>query len=237
MLNQLGWRPNTFQIFNNHPKLTLCLRDRVSFGLTREHFPNVRLKLVPDMAFFIYHELRNWSFNNIQKHTDSKRGILFINRRDIELKEKISLGRETDGIYQTDWLQEVKSRTGQSSPFMFLMNMNLINAAKRIVPRSLFKLCENITMPRCFGTMTPEQYLWMAVELFSPFDIIISNRLHGHILSVMMHKTNIFLPNSYHKNKSFFETWTKSNPLNIWADDEEELRNVLDRLCTKGIVS
>ena len=38
--------------------------------------------------------------------------------------------------------------------------------------------------------------------------VIVSDRLHGHILSVLLGKPNVMLDNSYKKVSSFHETWT-----------------------------
>jgi len=43
------------------------------------------------------------------------------------------------------------------------------------------------------------------------FNKIITNRLHAHILCVMMEVEHALLSNSYHKNESFYETWTYSD--------------------------
>jgi len=38
--------------------------------------------------------------------------------------------------------------------------------------------------------------------------VVITNRLHAHILCVMLGMSNTLLPNTYHKNESFYKTWT-----------------------------
>ncbi|WP_371357584.1 polysaccharide pyruvyl transferase family protein, partial [Hydrocoleum sp. CS-953] len=39
------------KVFNSHPNLTLCVRDRYSYDLAIKHFDNCRVILAPDMAF------------------------------------------------------------------------------------------------------------------------------------------------------------------------------------------
>lgn len=48
-----------------------------------------------------------------------------------------------------------------------------------------------------------------AIKTFSGANKIATDRLHGHLLSCLMGIPNIFLPNAYHKNESYYETWTK----------------------------
>ena len=48
-----------------------------------------------------------------------------------------------------------------------------------------------------------------AINTFSDSSEIVTDRLHGHLLSCLMGIPNVFLPNAYHKNKSYYDTWTK----------------------------
>ena len=48
------------------------------------------------------------------------------------------------------------------------------------------------------------------VKFLSRGKVIISDRLHAHILSVLMEKPNVILDNTYKKVTSFHSTWTPS---------------------------
>ena len=47
--------------------------------------------------------------------------------------------------------------------------------------------------------------------------VIITDRLHGHVLSLLLGIPNILLDNNYGKIRSFYETWTQEFPLVQWA--------------------
>ena len=49
-----------------------------------------------------------------------------------------------------------------------------------------------------------------AFKFLSRGKVIISDRLHAHILSVLLGKPNVMLDNSYKKVTSFHNTWTPS---------------------------
>jgi pyruvyl transferase EpsO len=53
------------------------------------------------------------------------------------------------------------------------------------------------------------QRLCAAVRLFSTARRIVTDRLHGHILALMMRKEHDFYDNNYGKNSSFHHTWTE----------------------------
>ena len=54
----------------------------------------------------------------------------------------------------------------------------------------------------------PELSVRLVTQLLSARKVVISDRLHAAILVSLIGNHSILLPNSYHKNKSFCETWT-----------------------------
>ena len=52
-----------------------------------------------------------------------------------------------------------------------------------------------------------------AVNLFSKHDFIVTDRLHGHILAMLMNLENKVIDNSYGKNFSYINLWTKKSSL------------------------
>ena len=57
---------------------------------------------------------------------------------------------------------------------------------------------------------TSYERLMAAFKFLSQGKVIISDRLHAHILSVLLGKPNVMLDNSYKKVSSFHNTWTPS---------------------------
>ncbi|MFM7908498.1 MAG: polysaccharide pyruvyl transferase family protein [Microcystis sp.] len=53
--------------------------------------------------------------------------------------------------------------------------------------------------------------------------LVISTRLHGHILCLLLGIPNIFLSNSYYKNQSFYEAWTHDVPFSKFVQDVSEV--------------
>ncbi len=61
-----------------------------------------------------------------------------------------------------------------------------------------------------------------AFEFLSRGRVIICDRLHGHIPSVLLGKPNVILDNSYKKTSSFQSTWTPSVENVLFASSEED---------------
>jgi len=52
--------------------------------------------------------------------------------------------------------------------------------------------------------------------------VVITNRLHAHILCLMLGVPHVVLDNSYGKVRGFYETWTHVSPLVEWGANEPE---------------
>lgn len=52
--------------------------------------------------------------------------------------------------------------------------------------------------------------------------VVVSDRLHAHVLSVLLGLPHVLLDNSYGKVRSVYETWTSDCKLAHWADSPEE---------------
>ncbi len=60
--------------------------------------------------------------------------------------------------------------------------------------------------------------------------LIITNRLHGHILCILMNIPHIFLPNAYYKNEKFYETWTYSIPFCRFVKEPSQIKAAAQEL-------
>jgi exopolysaccharide biosynthesis predicted pyruvyltransferase EpsI len=61
------------------------------------------------------------------------------------------------------------------------------------------------------------------IDRLRPYEIVISDRLHGGLIALMMGKKVVLLPVGYHKTRSFHDTWFRSNPGALFCDRAEEL--------------
>ncbi|NEQ42325.1 MAG: hypothetical protein F6K00_01695 [Leptolyngbya sp. SIOISBB] len=52
-------------------------------------------------------------------------------------------------------------------------------------------------------------FVHSAIYQFRQYEVIVKNRLHGHILCTLLDIPHVFLPNSYYKNRAFIEHFMK----------------------------
>src|SRR5262249_56632070 len=64
-----------------------------------------------------------------------------------------------------------------------------------------------ITFDSPSGDLTWDNSLDDIVATLKPFDTVISDRLHGGLIALMMRKKVVFLPTGYHKIRAFYDTW------------------------------
>lgn len=203
------------KVFNAHPHLTLFARDDISWQTAKELFPRCRIHRAPDAAF----ELAGSPlFDDPDSRRISQKPVLFHCRDDKECSG--GRVRLPPGVVQRDWdsltprtrfLQKLVRHmpslweaaalwvsgpeadgNGSSGESEFIESLSRLPAAP-------LHLC-SLALAK------------MGIRQFLRHRTVVTARLHGHILSVLMGKPNILLPNSYHKNESFYRTWTSQIP-------------------------
>ncbi len=68
------------------------------------------------------------------------------------------------------------------------------------------------------------------IQQFKQHRLIITNRLHGHILCVILGIPHVFLANSYHKKEAFYQTWTYQIPFCKFVKDASQIEFAVQEL-------
>lgn len=189
-------------LFSMHGDILICARDSRSYDFVKYTFTNVRLKLVPDMAFFI----------NVAKyagHFSKKIGktlLMIRNDKELNVDSKI-LGR-TEDLHTDirDWPTYPRNIFFEK----LLLGLELMNIKlSRFILRIPF--IKNVINP-IYGLNPFDMrnfYVKLGIRFFSKYDYIHTTRLHGHILAILLDIPHTFYDNSYGKNSQFYSTWTK----------------------------
>lgn len=176
-------------IFSTHSDLHLIVRDKPSYRLALKMTSNVYL--LPDMAHQLF---------PIRCDAPDTQKILCLKRRDQERHEFMTSHRAD---LTTDWHA------------LLHLHLFLIKC---------FAICLNgwSKIPGGLKTDMAAMNLWLhyskylisrAVRLFEPYSLIMTNRLHGHILASLMGKPNVLFDNRYGKNSAYANQWTGQSPL------------------------
>ena len=179
-------------LFRRHPDLHLCVRDRVSFEQARAFTDHVYL--LPDMAHQLYPLCRSGY--------DKGGGAMLITRIDDEKVEHGALPNVRVETH-TDWPQFVGERERTIDKFRFVL--------RNMARLGMGRLGQALVSPlwiRYADLLVDE-----AIRMFAKHNLIITDRLHGHILAVLMDMPTLVLDNSYGKNSRYASAWTERSRL------------------------
>jgi pyruvyl transferase EpsO len=180
-------------IINGHKKLTILLRDERSLNIAHREF-TVPSYLCPDMAFALEGSITRCSpvyetFGLIRQDNESA------------IAEHLS-----PSIEMTDW--------DCDSDVLWRLSNMLIGGSRW--PGTSWRVSP---------AFRPPVYDWFASQrlkhgcrLLSQGKVLITDRLHGHILCLLLGIEHVILDNNTGKLSAFFQTWTAGNPLAHWAD-------------------
>ena len=177
----------------------MLVRDLASLKTAREDLC-IEASLCPDMAF----GLRAW-----RRPGPPERDILWLGRDDLEGLHRPQAGREID---IADWLEEPES-TLQSAN---LLLARLVRRSPPLVDRLLTKALE-ATYDRL-----AQRRLRRGCSLVASARAVITDRLHAHVLCVLLGVPHVLLDNSYGKVRGFYEAWTSECSFVRWARSADD---------------
>lgn len=181
---------NSIKIFKKHNNVIMFARDQKTYELFLE-FSN-KAYLVPDMAHNLYGKLKVFSSERKQK--------LYFLRKDIEvglMQKKILSNNEMIDYFDWDDLILKNDKN-----FLAIIN-GIVKINNKLNSDILDKLIFSM-------------WSWKITKLinkfslfFSSYDVVVTSRLHGHILTCLLDVQSELLDNSYGKNSSYYYCWTK----------------------------
>jgi exopolysaccharide biosynthesis predicted pyruvyltransferase EpsI len=182
-------------IFNAHAGFLLLCRDRASLQFARREFTGLAM-LCPDMAL---------GLGPLPRETSPCLDALWLSRTDEESAQCAHPEIPT-GVEMTDWLDEQTTPTCQRNWSLSERLAKDGSQWKVLLP----PLMEN------FNELARER-LRRGCEILGRGRSVITDRLHGHILCMLLGIPHVLIDNSYGKVSGFYETWTSDSRLARWA--------------------
>lgn len=179
-------------IFIEHRNVHLYVRDRRSLEIAKKFTD--KAYIMPDMAHWLYGSMVK---KNIQKYQ-----LLTIRRQDVEKGGHKQ--DESEDLNPYDW--------GTMLPLPLLKVVNIyVKLSRKILKVLPFDLTSKIVIN--IWKILSKLMINKTVETYNRYDSISTDRLHGHILSMLLDKNNIVIDNSYGKNYAYTALWTETSPL------------------------
>lgn len=195
------------QLFAQHPDLTICARDHISYAILKKYFSHNNILLLPDMAFCLHLD---------KKISTTETGKVLLMKR---VDKELNLDIDIENI-----ISNKLKKTGKKIHIKDWPTYNLGKQAERvnaITDTIQRKISERIISVPVAGKLVDyryglkrrdnlDRYIKMGIRFINEYDEIYTTRLHGYILSVLLDKKVHIIDNSYGKNSSFFNTWMKN---------------------------
>jgi exopolysaccharide biosynthesis predicted pyruvyltransferase EpsI len=188
------------QVFNAHPALTLLLRDRRSLAVAADEF-RTPAHLCPDMAF---------ALGALARPCQPTVDFVWLSRTDKESLPHVAMPTSAMG-HRVDWLAEPSDG--------FIRLQKCFDRRLSIHPRVLRRLAP---LRSHVWERAARRRLRRGCRLLASGRTVLTDRLHGHILSVLLGVPHFVLDSSTGKVRSFYETWTHSMPFVRWCETPAE---------------
>jgi exopolysaccharide biosynthesis predicted pyruvyltransferase EpsI len=250
----------TARIFNNHPNLTLFVRDNYSFNVAQKYFCNCKVYLSPDMAFHMA------SLPGFMGGANPDGSIFYLRRWDAELERDLDAGISTlaQEFIIGDWVPyDRKWKIGEgvllSLQRKFQIKLSGIPALMAIAAAQIYRegWQRGLSTPKEWQARRTWEKSYSYKAAFRSIDkpwthdralsfvhtglyqlqqhrLVITSRLHGHIFCILLGIPHVFLPNSYHKNKAFYEAWTANISCCRFVEDASQLKAAIRDLSEKS---
>lgn len=191
------------KIFRAHKNLAIMVRDEESMEIAIRHLSD-NVRLCPDAAFAIA---------DVPLRRNPTEEILWLARSDIE--SALPATAENAGLARHDW--PVTTR----SPWVLLGEY--VRQQRGFRPRT--EPISHRVLHYLYERMARARFL-SGCRLLGRGSVVITDRLHGHILCLLLGIEHVLLDNSYGKIGRFHEKWTKGSNLSHWASTLEEAKTI-----------
>jgi exopolysaccharide biosynthesis protein PssK len=193
-------------VFRAHSNLTLLVRDEESLDVARDQL-QTPATLCPDAAF---------ALGPLPRVAEPKRDVVWLRRSD---KESAETSHAPNGIVVADWLAHQDLRGERIR--------KVLARLMRKAPTAFRGLISSGYEPRS------RQRLRAGCSLLSSARVVVTDRLHAHILCLLLGIPHFLLDNNYGKIRGFFDRWTHESPLVTWCESSTE---ALERAAKVGAV-
>lgn len=187
-------------VLNRHRDLTLLARDSQSLAFARREFA-ARSLLCPDLALVI---------GRIPWVGRPAVDVVALRRDDLEAASAFPDLPETVSE-RLDWTDEPLGVAGR-----------VRRAIHGVRGSAAAKLAATVLLHPY--DLLAGQRLAHGCRILRRGRAVLTDRLHGHILSLLLGIPHVLLDDAYGKLSSFYEAWTKPSALAAWAGSPEEAR-------------
>ena len=207
------------KVFAAHPDFTLLLRDPVSFAAASEAF-GPRTVLSPDVAF---------GMPPVDAGDRHPHGILWLARGDHESRHPP--GDLPAAVRRWDWA------SGHGRPFAWgvARRLGTTMAGDGIERRPRAIAAAGHALVGLSGVRFARGHLARGVDRLAAAEVVVTDRVHGHILALLLERPQVVLDNDDGKVHALVRGWTGGSPLVHLATSADEALDKATALAAGGL--
>lgn len=212
------------EILGEHPDFIALIRDQISLQRAAQHLPDVAVRFCPDMAL-------GWDAPQVSVENNAAT-VLVIARADMEASSNLaSVGEQ--------WLPGVESRITDWWPRgRFALPWRMARSAS-LVYRFYVKVRKRwrwlpVGFPDRFGARAIKEInrvnIAGAVDMYAWARVIVVDRLHAHVLALLLGIPHVVMDNNYRKISAIYDEYTGEFSTAHYATNIESARLEAERL-------
>lgn len=212
------------RIIGAHPDFQLLTRDRLSLARAERQLPSIRSAYCPDMAL-------GWDSDLAGEEAVPREEILVIAREDKE---------QASGLHRVgeNWIAGLKTRVTdwtsyREDPLDWRVARSLATLNHKAIAarRKLGLPLPTLSSKRMLQTLSSINAInvWGATKLYSSARVVVVDRLHAHILALLLGIDHVVLDNNYRKLGSVFDEYTGAFTTANYATSVPEARQLVLR--------
>lgn len=196
-------------VFDSHPDLTLMTRDNQSLELAKENF-RASSVLCPDMAV---------GLENLPGTPLPDYDIVWLGRGDHEAMPH-PRRHKNPNVYDVDW------SAGQEADRSWRVREQCVRRSRRAIltsgaRRPASRLLGDRALLGAYDELAGLQ-LARGCRLLGRGRVVITDRLHGHILSALLRLPHVVLGDRNGKIRNYWDTWATGWGCGQWAESPEQ---------------
>lgn len=201
---------------SGRPSVTMAWRDRPSLAAAERLLPGPTHVLSPDAAC---------GFPGWVRSREARDDFVSVRRTDAEASpdEAVrSFGRTVD--WDIGLVRKVEWK-GLSALHALLDGVGRVaSAPARALRTSMYAELTRVNLDAALDTLSSGR-------------VVVTDRLHGHILCALMRVPHIALPDRYGKVQHYYETWSQDDPLSVFLHHASRLEAEASRLLEQARAS
>lgn len=210
------------EALHGHPHLTVLVRDERSLRFV-ESTLQLRARLCPDMAFMM---------GPLARPIAPASDVMWLGRTDRESRGPLSIPATRLSVLTADWLAGEPGVPWSHAGARVTVRLRRLSHA--LLERSA--LTRRYGGERYAGTFDylAKRRVARGCRILSRGRVVITDRLHGHILSLLLGIPHVILDNNYGKLRAYWTRFTRGAPGVLAASTPEEALLMAEGLLQDG---